>query len=72
MLDEMNALEGKIVTGFPVTFAGLTQLLEMTYALLAARDFDRDSLAGCGPVAMLVARAAYAVSYCSGEINSRR
>ena len=69
---EIDALEGQIIAGYPATFRGLIELLEMTYAILAARDLDRSSLRGCGPVTMLVAQAVLSLENCSGEIYTPR
>ncbi len=65
------ALEGRIVAGHPLTFRGLNVLLEMVYDILAARDIDRESWVGCGPVTMLVARAVHAVQDSEGAIFRR-
>ena len=72
MADEIEAVEGRIISGYPLTFRGLNVLLEMIYDILAARDIEQGQIDAHGPVTMLVARAAKAVECCEGELYRKR
>ncbi len=69
LVDQIEALEGRIVRLTPATFLGLVKVLQMAHMIMSARDADPDSYIADGPAAALIARVIRAVDHEDGAIG---